>query len=82
MDDAHCPNYEVCKLVNESGFAGDEVKRKNYINIYCKSDPTKWNSCKRLIAKNSLNFCPDFVLPDTNLSIDEIIDKFDNELNE
>jgi len=36
-------------------------------------------SCKRLIAKNTLDFCPDFVLPATPLSVDEIIDKFDEE---
>lgn len=79
MDDSYCPNYNICKLVNELGFTGDEAQRKNYISEYCKANATKWDSCKRLIAKNILNFCPDFVLPDTPLSVDEIVDKFDDE---
>jgi len=74
-----CPNYNSCKLVNDLEFTIDESKRKNYISEYCKADKSKWGSCKRLIAKKVLNFCPDFVLPDTDLSTDEIIDKFDNE---
>lgn len=79
MDNQFCPNYNSCKLVNETGFTGDESQRKKYISDYCQADKTKWESCKRLIAKNTLNFCPDFVLPDTHLSLNEIIDKFDED---
>ena len=79
MDNPYCPNYNNCKLVNEVGFTGDELLRKNYISEYCQAGKAKWESCKRLIAKNTLNLCPDFVLPDTMLSVDEIIDKFDDE---
>jgi len=79
MDNSNCPNYKVCKLVIEHGFTGNESQREKYINEYCQADKSKWESCKRLIVKNTINFCPDFVLPDTTLSIDEIIDKFDEE---
>ena len=79
MDDPYCPNYCICKLVDEIGFTGDESQREKYIAEYCQADEAVWNSCKRLIAKNTLKFCPDFVLPDTALSMDEIIDKFDKE---
>ena len=79
MDNQYCPNYNVCKLVNEVGFTGNELQRKNYITEYCQENKAKWDICKRLIVKNTLNFCPDFVLPDTPLSTDEIIDKFDKE---
>ena len=79
MDDPYCPNYNICKLVNEIGFTGDESQRDKYISEYCKANNTKWDSCKRLIVKYTLNFCPDFVLPDTPLSTGEIIDKFDGE---
>jgi len=79
MDQPYCPNYKICKLVNEPGFTGDELQRSKYIKVYCQADNIKWESCKRLIVKNTINFCPDFVLPDTTLSIDEIIDKFDEE---
>ena len=80
MEDPYCcPNIDTCKLVNTPGFIKDKKKQGNYIQLYCRADESKWNSCKRVIAKNELHFCPDFVLPDTSLSIDEIIDKFDNE---
>jgi len=77
MDNSNCPNYHTCKLAKEPGFTGDEAQRNNYIAQYCIADKGLWESCKRLIVKNTINFCPDFVLPDTSLSIDEIIDKFD-----
>ncbi len=51
-----------------------------YIENFCKAEKSKWCTCKRLLTKNALNFCPDFVLPDSTLSIEEIIDKFDNEI--
>lgn len=79
MDNQYCPNYNVCKLVNEVGFTGNEVQRNNYITGYCQANKVKWDICKRLIVKNTLKFCPDFVMPDTPLSTDEIIDKFDEE---
>lgn len=79
MDNSYCPNYSVCKLVIEPGFTGNESQRKKYIKEYCQADSSIWGYCKRLVVKNTINFCPDFVLPDTMLSIDEIIDKFDEE---
>jgi len=80
MEDPYCcPNIDTCKLVNTPGFIEDKKKQENYIQLYCRADESKWISCKRLIAKNELHFCPDFVLPDTSLSIDEIIDKYDEE---
>ncbi len=78
-DSCCCPNIDTCNLVNTPGFINDEKKLGNYIQSYCRTDVSKWNTCKRLIVKNELHFCPDFVLPDTTLTIDEIIDKFDEE---
>jgi len=79
MKSTYCPNLASCKLVIAENVVPDEVLRNSYINVYCKSNNERWQGCKRLIVKNKLNFCPDFVLPDTTLTIDEIIDKFDNE---
>jgi len=74
-----CPNIDVCKLVIITGFTGDEEQQNNYIQDYCRSNNKKWDDCKRWIVKNKFNFCPDFVLPDSELTPDEIIDKFDQE---
>ena len=81
MEEMVCPNYEICRLVTIEGFSGDETRRQNYMKTYCVKGKENWSNCKRYIAKNALNFCPDFVLPDTTLTPDEIIDKFE-ELNQ
>ncbi len=78
-DSGCCPNIKSCKLVVIPGFTGNEEQRNMYMQKYCWSGHKEWADCKRWIVKNKLNFCPDFVLPDTELSPDEIIDKFDNE---
>lgn len=80
MEASRCPNFKVCRLVTIEGFFGDDTKRKDYIDKWCTTGEKNWSACKRYLTKKELDFCPDFVLPDTVLSIDEIIDKFD-ELN-
>ena len=79
MEDTHCPSYNSCQLVKDEDIIADGNTRLFYIINFCKANKEDWNSCKRLITKTALNFCPDFVLPDTRLTLDEIIDKFDNE---
>ncbi len=79
MENPFCPNYNLCKLVTVEGFIRDEIQLKKYLTDYCKAGDEKWSNCKRLIVKNILHFCPDFVLPDSDLTPDQIIDKFDNE---
>jgi len=80
MADYHCPNYNDCKLVNSLIIVATLEAKENYMTNYCLQDKKYWSTCKRYITKATLNFCPDFVLPDTPLTPEEIIDKFDNEL--
>lgn len=75
-----CPNKEVCKLYLEEGFTGNEDQRHTYIKSWCQSDETKWSKCKRFVVKEAIHFCPDFVLPDSVMTPDEVIEKFDKEL--
>ncbi|MCB0806769.1 MAG: hypothetical protein KDC05_13300 [Bacteroidales bacterium] len=77
MNDNNCPNIGICRLVTTTGFLGDEDRRRSFIETYCTDGEEKWSACKRYIVKNKLGFCPDFVLPDTDLTLDQIIDKFD-----
>jgi hypothetical protein len=74
-----CPNMDTCALVNKPGFTGNEALKKKYMKDYCHASESRRNRCKRLIMKNTYHFCPDFVLPDTALTPDEIITKFDDE---
>jgi hypothetical protein len=74
-----CPNIDICRLVNAGDYKIDKEIRKNYLKQYCNSAIDNWDYCKRYIFKQEMNFCPDFILPDTTLSPMEIIDKFDEE---
>lgn len=74
-----CPSFENCQLVFDKNIVKDKEVRNNYIIQYCKSKNHSWYNCKRFMTKQKLNFCPDFVLPDSKHSPDEIIDKYDNE---
>ena len=80
MADYHCPNYNDCKLVISNLIVTSVSVKEKYISDYCLKGKDYWSQCKRYITKSTLNFCPEFVLPDTPLTPEEIIDKFDNEL--
>lgn len=75
-----CPNYSTCQLIHIRGFVESETIRRQYIDNFCTSAEENWNQCIRFQTSRSLHFCPDFVLPDTNLSLDEIMERFDNEI--
>ena len=78
-DEKNCPNMKVCKLVTVSGFSGDEERRLNYMKTYCTAGEASWSGCNRLTVKNAIHFCPDFVLPDSGMTADEVISRFDEE---
>ena len=72
-----CPNYEGCRLVQTDIVVPDSAKKAQYIASACQEEET-WKKCKRYIIRKSLWFCPDFVLPDTNMTEDEIIDLYED----
>jgi hypothetical protein len=77
MSEPHCPNYATCQLINGVVEVSDNQK-KSYTNNFCFNPKERWNECKRMVTKRTLGFCPDFVLPDSTLTVDEIMDKFDS----
>ena len=79
MSENICPNINSCRLVTTSEVVPDIREKEAYLDIWCRDIEEKWLNCTRYSTKASLGFCPDFVLPDTALSLDEIIDKFDEE---
>lgn len=81
MENSFCPNYTMCKLINSDSLLINKKQADQYLCKYCRVGRDKWSICKRYVTKNVLSFCPDFVLPDTTLSIEQIIDKFDEEDN-
>ena len=72
-----CPRIDKCRLI-EGQLEISKKVREEYKQKYCFSG---FNSCKRLMIIEKLHICPDFVLPDSTFSIDEVLDKMENEPN-
>ncbi len=73
-----CPNYGGCRLVRTEVVEPDENRRKAYIDAYCLHEET-FKNCKRYLTRKALWICPDFVLPDTNMTEDEIAERYESE---
>lgn len=79
MADYYCPSFSDCQLIKGDKIVSEIKLKEEFISNYCSNDKKNWSQCKRYITKTKLNFCPDFVLPNTSLTPEEIINKFDNE---
>ena len=78
MTDPFCPNLNNCKFINSAEVNG-LPERDYYMSHYCRSNDSCWKNCKRFEIKAVLGFCPDFVLPDSRMTIDQIIEMFDEQ---
>lgn len=78
MPENTCPNYGSCNLVKDSLPPLSPFEKQRYIDDFCEAGRDKWGYCRRYLCKKELSFCPDFVLPDSKLTNDQIIDQFDN----
>jgi hypothetical protein len=74
-----CPNYKTCRLVNSDEVVADQPMKKKYVRDYCVKEEA-WPSCKRYETKRALWFCPDWVLPDSAMSEEEIIERTETEI--
>jgi hypothetical protein len=79
MSENVCPNINSCRMISTEEVVPDPREKETYMDIWCRDAGEKWRDCKRFSTKAALGFCPDFVVPDTALSIDEIIDKFEEQ---
>lgn len=77
MTEKFCPNIHSCRMVVTKLVIPDDKAREASMDSWCRKDESVWSTCTRYSTKKHLGFCPDFVTPDTRLSIDEIIDKFE-----
>jgi hypothetical protein len=76
-----CENFEICRLVCAKDFKIEPSDKANYIKTYCTAGQDNWSKCNRYVTKSQLDFCPDFVLPDTNYTNQQVLDKFDEGAN-
>jgi len=54
----------------------DDAKREATIEAYCLKEET-FKTCRRYTIRKALWLCPDFVLPYTDISEDEVIDRYE-----
>lgn len=73
-----CPNAQGCRLVNTRVVEPDDAKREAYLSTYCNTEEA-WKKCVRYITKKALWICPDYVLPDSDMTEEEIIERYENE---
>lgn len=73
-----CPNYGGCRLVQTDVVVPDSGKKEQYIASYCLNEET-WTTCKRYTTRKALWICPDFVLPDSDITEDEVVDRYEEE---
>jgi len=73
-----CLNFGGCRLVKTDVVVPDSDKKEEYINSYCNKEET-WKNCKRYTTRKALWICPDFVLPDSEMTEDEIIDLYEKQ---
>jgi len=66
-----CPKVEKCPLFNGSLLKRPQSE-ETYKNLYCKAGKTQYEKCKRFICSNTYGKTPDFVLPNSTLTIKEI----------
>jgi hypothetical protein len=59
----------------------DEAQRMKYLQEFCHHPNALWNQCKRYLFHGQMHFCPDEILPDNPLTVDEILDHLDREFS-
>lgn len=76
-----CPNRYTCPLISKADYPVETSVREQYKQVYCLAGEAAWKSCRRFQLKEELHLCPDFVLPDSGDSTDEILDKIESGMN-
>jgi hypothetical protein len=72
-----CPKTPKCTLFNDNLLKRAE-SAEVYKNIFCR-DSSKYKECKRYIVSEKVGKCADFVMPNSMLTIEQIIEKMKNE---
>jgi hypothetical protein len=73
-----CPNYGGCRLVQTDVVVPDSDRKEQYLNDFCTGEET-WKKCRRYTIRKALWICPDFVLPDSDISEDQVVERYEEE---
>ncbi len=69
--DENCPKVAKCRLFNNQILKRAE-SAETYRNLYCKAGQPRWSNCKRYMVSEKFGSCPDYILPNSTFSLDEI----------
>lgn len=67
-----CENYQTCPIYS-GVLQGLQFTSETYRKMYCDADSQGWSRCKRYQVKKRIGSCPEGILPNSNLSVEEII---------
>jgi hypothetical protein len=79
MSEPYCPNIAGCRLVNDPTLHIEDNNRDFYIESYCRGNNPGYSECSRYKVKNQIFFCPDFIMPDSEMTLDEILERIEQE---
>jgi len=72
-----CPKTPTCVLFNDNLLKRKE-SAETYKLLFCRTDE-KYKQCKRYMISERVGKCPYFVMPNSSLSIDNIIERMKRE---
>jgi len=72
-----CPKTPKCPLFN-NGLLKRQQSAETYKKMYCNV-PSNFANCKRYIIAEKAGKCPDYVLPNSSYTIDEILERMTKE---
>jgi len=70
-----CPKYAKCPIYQKDVFINEKAGI-TYRKLYCTAGELKFKTCKRYIISEKMGRpAPDHIMPNSSLTIDEIIAK-------
>jgi len=66
-----CPKTADCKLFNNNLLSKPEYA-ETYRSLFCNAGEKRWTQCKRFIVAGKFGKCPDYVLPNSIMTLDEV----------
>lgn len=74
----NCPKTEKCPLFNDNLLRRAE-SASTYKKLYCTAGESKWKKCKRYMVSEATGKCPDFVMPNSTYTVEEIKERMKKE---
>lgn len=66
-----CPKSANCRLFNNNILSKPEYA-ETYRSLFCNAGEKRWAQCKRNIVSTKFGKCPDYILPNSIMTVEEI----------